>query len=89
LEAQGHVLQHVDLALSARRHYREHPHLTAEQAALIFRQGEEAVAFALLPLAKQLAEDRPTAPTTPDPRRSLGADRTPPAATATAPARRP
>jgi transposase len=43
------------------------PHLTAEQAALIFRQGEEAVVFALLSLAKQLAEKRPTASTTPDP----------------------
>lgn len=32
------------------------PHLTAEQAALIFQQGREAVVFALLSLAKQLAE---------------------------------
>lgn len=32
------------------------PELTAEQAALIFQQGQEAVVFALLSLAKQLAE---------------------------------
>ena len=32
------------------------PQLTAEQAALIFQQGQEAVVFALLTLAKQLAE---------------------------------
>jgi transposase len=43
------------------------PHLTAEQAASIFRRGEEAVIFALLSLAKQLAEKQPSASTTPDP----------------------
>src|SRR5438105_3954222 len=43
------------------------PQLTAEQAALIFQQGQEAVVFALLSLAKQLAEKPSTAPTTPDP----------------------
>jgi transposase len=32
------------------------PQLTAEQALLIFQQGQEAVVFALLTLAKQLAE---------------------------------
>ena len=32
------------------------PQLTAEQASLIFQQGQEAVVFALLTLAKQLAE---------------------------------
>jgi hypothetical protein len=32
------------------------PQLTAEQAALIFQQGQDAVVFALLNLAKQLAE---------------------------------
>jgi hypothetical protein len=32
------------------------PQLTAEQAAMIFQQGQEAVVFALLTLAKQLAE---------------------------------
>ena len=31
------------------------PQLTAEQAALFFQQGQEAVVFALLTLAKQLA----------------------------------
>jgi hypothetical protein len=36
------------------------PQLTAEQAALIFQQGQEAVVFALLTLAKQVAE-KPTA----------------------------
>ena len=30
------------------------PHLTAEQAMLIFQQGQDAVVFALLSLAKQL-----------------------------------
>ena len=37
------------------------PRLTAEQAAQIFQQGQEAVVFALLTLAKQLAE-KPSAP---------------------------
>jgi len=32
------------------------PQLTAEQAARIFQQGQEAVVFALLNLVKQLAE---------------------------------
>ena len=32
------------------------PQMTAEHAALIFQQGQEAVVFALLTLAKQLAE---------------------------------
>jgi hypothetical protein len=35
------------------------PELTAEQAALIFQQGQEAVVFALLTLAKQLTEKGP------------------------------
>ncbi len=35
------------------------PQLTAEQAALIFHQAQEAVVFALLALAKQLAEKPP------------------------------
>jgi transposase len=43
------------------------PQLTAEQAALIFQQGQEAVVFALLTLAKQLAEKPPCASATPDP----------------------
>jgi hypothetical protein len=37
------------------------PQLTAEQAALIFQQGQEAVVFALLTLAKQLAEKQAAA----------------------------
>jgi transposase len=52
------------------------PQLTAEQAALIFQQGQEAVVFALLSLAKQLAEKPSTAPTTPDP--STPSGQTPP-----------
>ena len=52
------------------------PHLTAEQAALIFQQGQEAVVFALLTLAKQLAEKPATASTTPDP--STPSGQTPP-----------
>jgi transposase len=52
------------------------PQLTAEQAALIFQQGQEAVVFALLTLAKQLAE-KPAAPSaTPDP--SAPSGQTPP-----------
>lgn len=43
------------------------PQLTADQAALIFQQGQEAVVFALLTLAKQLAEKSPIASNTPDP----------------------
>lgn len=42
------------------------PHLTAEQARAIFRQGEEAVVFALLTLAKQVAPPKGgSGPTTP------------------------
>ncbi|HMB03728.1 MAG TPA: IS66 family transposase [Isosphaeraceae bacterium] len=52
------------------------PQLTAEQAALIFQQGQEAVVFALLTLAKQLAEKPSTAATTPDPATPSG--QTPP-----------
>jgi transposase len=51
------------------------PQLTAEQASLIFQQGQEAVVFALLSLAKQLAEKHPAA-TTPDP--STPSGQTPP-----------
>lgn len=51
------------------------PQLTAEQATLIFHQGQEAVVFALLSLAKQLAEKRPTV-TTADP--STPSGQTPP-----------
>ena len=42
------------------------PQLTEEQARLIYAQGAEAVVFALLSLAKQLAEKQPSA-TTSDP----------------------
>ena len=42
------------------------PELTAEQAALIFQQAQEAVVFALLTLANQLAEKLAIA-ATPDP----------------------
>src|SRR6059058_128938 len=52
------------------------PQMTAEQAALIFQQGQEAVVFALLTLAKQLAEKQPTAPASPDP--STPSGQTPP-----------
>jgi len=52
------------------------PQLTAEQAALIFQQGQEAVVFALLTLAKQLAEKPTAAPGTPDP--SAPSGQTPP-----------
>lgn len=41
------------------------PHLTAEQARTIFRQGEEAVVFALLTLAKLAATTSKPNPTTP------------------------
>jgi transposase len=50
------------------------PQLTADQAILIFQQGQEAVVFALLSLAKQLAE-RPAA-TNSDP--STPSGQTPP-----------
>lgn len=43
------------------------PQLTAEQATLIFQQGQEAVVFALLTLAKQLAQEEATPSATPDP----------------------
>ena len=52
------------------------PQLTAEQAALIFQQGQEAVVFALLTLAKQLAEKQATSPTGTDP--SAPSGQTPP-----------
>ncbi|HMB04028.1 MAG TPA: IS66 family transposase [Isosphaeraceae bacterium] len=58
------------------------PQLTAEQAALIFQQGQEAVVFALLTLAKQLAETQAVAPTTPD--RSAPSGQAPPYAKPTA-----
>jgi len=43
------------------------PQLTAEQAALIFEQGRDAVVFSLLTLAKQLAEQTGGAATGTDP----------------------
>ena len=52
------------------------PHLTAEQAELIYRQGQEAVIFALLSLAKQLAEKPSGATTARDP--SAPSGQTPP-----------
>jgi hypothetical protein len=52
------------------------PHLTAEQAALIFQQGQEAVVFALLTLAKQLARKQAVAPSGTDP--SAPSGQTPP-----------
>jgi transposase len=61
------------------------PQLTAEQAALIFQQGQEAVVFALLTLAKQLAE-RPAAAATQDP--SAPSGQTPPYAKPAAKGRR-
>jgi hypothetical protein len=51
------------------------PQLTAEQATLIFQQGQEAVVFALLSLAKQLAEKQAAMMTT-DP--SAPSGQTPP-----------
>lgn len=51
------------------------PQLTAEQATLIFQQGQEAVVFALLCLAKQIAEKQALA-TTADP--SAPSGQTPP-----------
>src|SRR6516165_7233777 len=51
------------------------PELTAEQAALIFQQGQEAVVFALLTLAKQLAAKQVIA-SAPDP--STPSGQTPP-----------
>src|SRR4051794_24326034 len=52
------------------------PQLTGEQARLIYAQGAEAVVFALLSLAKQLAETQPPASRTPDP--STPSGQTPP-----------
>lgn len=52
------------------------PHLTAEQATRIFQQGQEAVVFALLSLAKQLAEKQAGGPTGNDP--SAPSGQTPP-----------
>jgi transposase len=52
------------------------PHLTAEQARLIFQQGQEAVVFALLSLAKQLAETKAGMPAGTDP--SAPSGQTPP-----------
>jgi transposase len=52
------------------------PHLTAEQATLIFQQGQEAVVFALLSLAKQLAEKSADVPRGTDP--SAPSGQTPP-----------
>src|SRR5512135_2658600 len=43
------------------------PQLTEEQARLIYEQGPDAVVFALLSLAKQLAEKPVVVSTTPDP----------------------
>src|SRR3954454_13027278 len=51
------------------------PQLTAGQAMLIFQQGQEAVVFALLSLAKQLAEKQ-AATMTADP--SAPSGQTPP-----------
>lgn len=58
------------------------PHLTAEQATRIFQQGQEAVVFALLGLAKQLAEKTTSGPTGIDP--STPSGQTPPYAKPTA-----
>jgi transposase len=52
------------------------PQLTAEQAALIFQQGQEAVVFALLTLAKQVAEKQAAPATASDP--STPSGQTPP-----------
>jgi transposase len=58
------------------------PQLTAEQAALIFQQGQEAAVFALLNLAKRLAQKNASPPTGPDP--SAPSGQTPPYAKPTA-----
>ena len=58
------------------------PQLTAEQATLIFQQGQEAVVFALLTLAKQLAEEQTALPPGTDP--SAPSGQTPPYAKPTA-----
>src|SRR5512147_60252 len=52
------------------------PQLTAEQATLIFQQGQETVVFALLTLAKKLAEKQAARATTSDP--STPSGQTPP-----------
>jgi transposase len=52
------------------------PQLTAEQATLIFQQGQEAVVFAPLTLAKQLAEKQNPSPVGTDP--STPSGQTPP-----------
>jgi transposase len=52
------------------------PRLTVEQATLIFQQGQEAVVFALLSLAKQLAEKNIGVPAGTDP--SAPSGQTPP-----------
>jgi transposase len=52
------------------------PQLTEEQARLIYEQGADAVVFALLSLAKQLAEKPVIVSTTPDPAAPSG--QTPP-----------
>lgn len=52
------------------------PHLTEEQARLIYEQGADAVVFALLSLAKQLAEKPVVASSKPDP--SAPSGQTPP-----------
>lgn len=58
------------------------PQLTVEQATLIFQQGQEAVVFALLNLAKQLAEKQSAVPAGTDP--SAPSGQTPPYAKPTA-----
>ncbi|AGA31148.1 IS66 family transposase [Singulisphaera acidiphila] len=58
------------------------PQLTPEQATRIFQQGQEAVVFALLNLAKQLAEKKAGVPTGTDP--SAPSGQTPPYAKPTA-----
>ena len=58
------------------------PQLAAEQAALIFQQGQEAVVFALLTLAKQLAEKQSDLTSGADP--SAPSGQTPPYAKPTA-----
>jgi transposase len=58
------------------------PQLTAEQAALIFLQGQDAVVFALLTLAKQLAEKQSVLTSGTDP--SAPSAQTPPYAKPTA-----
>jgi hypothetical protein len=52
------------------------PQMTADQANLIYEQGKDAVVFALLSLAKQLAESQSTPSAAPDP--SAPSGQTPP-----------